>query len=265
MKNKKISPELIAAGVLFLALLVLEVFNGKIFVSETEREYIYPIATRFVAGVACLIFFANWGFGHTLLPRFKLSHLAVLLPCMVIAVNNFPFVSLATGYAYLGAPTLELWLYLVLCIGVGLFEEMAFRGCIFTAILGRFNGKRASVFWSIVASSAVFGAIHILNIFGGASPGATLLQVGYSFLIGGMCSVILVKTRNIWYCVVLHAVYNFAGGVVPQFGGGTVWTLAEIVFTALVSVAVAFYVIHMLFKIRQEEVDALLVGDKIKK
>ena len=73
-----------------------------------------------------------------------------------------------------------------------------------------------------------------------------------------MCSVILIKTSNIWYCVIFHSVYNFAGGVVPECGGGSIWTLPEIILTAAVSVVVAVYVIALLVKIKPYEIDALL-------
>ena len=78
-----------------------------------------------------------------------------------------------------------------------------------------------------------------------------------AFLIGGMCSIILIKTRNIWCCVFLHAVYNFCGGVVPNCGGGIIWNTPEIVLTAVVAVLVATYVIYLLIKIKPRETDTL--------
>jgi membrane protease YdiL (CAAX protease family) len=129
---------------------------------------------------------------------------------------------------------------------------------VFTAVLGRKGNRAVDVFWSIVISSAVFALVHLLNLFAGAGIGSVILQVGYSFLIGGMCSVVLVKTKNIWYCVILHAVYNFAGGVVPECGGGEIWDTPTIILTAVVAVLVAVYVIFMLVKIKPCEVDALL-------
>ncbi len=248
-------------GIIFVLLLVLELFGEKIFTSPEQQKYIYPLISRVLAGAACLLFLCHWGMKGILLPSLTLKGLAVFLPCMAIAVNNFPFIPFFTGEAYVEKDISGILMYAALCLSVGFFEEMAFRGCIFTAILGRFDKRTFSVFLAIVLSSAVFGVIHLLNIINGASPAATLLQVGYSFLIGGMCSVILVKTQNIWYCVILHSVYNFAGGIVPEFGGGEAWTAAEIVLTAAVAVIVAVYVIYTLCHIRPEEISRLL-GEK---
>ena len=91
----------------------------------------------------------------------------------------------------------------------------------------------------------------------GADPGGTLLQVGYSFLIGGMCSIILVKTHNIWFCVILHSVYNFAGGVVPNCGGGIIWSVPEIILTAVVALIVAVFVIYTLLKITPDDIEGV--------
>ena len=84
-----------------------------------------------------------------------------------------------------------------------------------------------------------------------------MLQVGYSFLIGGMCSVILLKTRNIWYCVFLHSVYNFAGGITS----GNMWTAPQIAFTAFVAVIIAVYVVWTLVKITPKDIFCFLHGD----
>ncbi len=243
---------------IFVLLLVLELFSKQIFVTDIARIYLYPILTRAIAGAACLIFLFRWGMYNILSFRVKLWHMAVFLPCMAIAVNNFPIIPFLKNEVYINAELSWLALYALLCLCVGFFEEMAFRGCIFPAVLFRLRTKRTGLFWSIVVSSAIFGIIHLLNIINGASVGATILQVGYSFLIGGMCSVILIKTQNIWYCVILHAVYNFAGGVVPQLGGGDIWTVPEIILTAAVAVPVAIYVIYILVNIAEDDINKTL-------
>ncbi len=257
MKSRKLLNASILL-ILFAALLILELFSKKIFVGHLSREYVYPMLTRVIAGTACFVFLLKFGMPHILVPRVRAWHMAIFLPCMLIAINNFPIIPFFSGEAYINTRVLPLLLYALLCLSVGFFEEMAFRGCIFTAVLARLKNKRAGVFWSIVVSSAIFGIIHLLNILNGASPSATILQVGYSFLIGGMCSVILVKTQNIWYCVILHAVYNFAGGAVPQLGGGEIWTIPEIILTVAVSIPVAAYVIFMLARVNRQDINKTL-------
>ncbi len=241
----------------FVLLLMLELFNDKIFSSLVYGDLYYSIITRFIGGTACLLFICIFSSIKFLSPKTTLKKMLLFLPCMLVAVNNFPFITFFTGEAYINSTPLHIILYALLCLTVGYFEEMAFRGCIFSVILQRIGKRRIDVFISIVLSSGVFGLIHLVNLLAGASIGSVILQIGYSFLIGGMCSVILIKTGNIWYCVLLHAVYNFAGGVVPECGGGIIWPISTIILTAVIAIIVAAYVIYLLFKITPEEIDAL--------
>ena len=262
-KNKR-RAILAVALLLLLILTALEIFREKIFEEVKYGNNIYMIATRFVGGIACLLFIFEFSSRRMLGFRITWKNLLVFIPCMVVAVNNFPFITFFSGRAYIDAPIIEMAVYALLCLGVGFFEEMAFRGCVFTALLSRRKKTTVDVFWSIVLSSAIFGAIHLVNVFAGASVGSVVLQVGYSFLIGGMCAVILTKTSNIWYCVILHAVYNFAGGVVPECGGGVIWDMPTVVLTTVLAVIIAVYVIYMLVKITPDDIDRLLNDRSVK-
>ncbi len=254
---------LISAISVFLVLLFFEMFHGTILKNVEYGEQIYNISTRFLGGIACAIFVYLNSSKNILSLKTDMRSFLIFLPCMAVAINNFPFITFFSGEAYISSGVVEIVLYALLCICVGFFEEMAFRGCIFSMLLQRRGKRQIDVFVSIVLSSVIFGVVHLVNVFGGANIGAVVLQVGYSFLIGGMCSVILVKTKNIWYCVVLHAVYNFAGGIVPECGGGAIWTIPTVILTAVVAVIVAAYVIYMLIRISPHDVEALL-NDSIK-
>ena len=153
-------------------------------------------------------------------------------------------------------------MFALVCVCTGLFEEIAFRGCIFTTALREGRKTRAGVFFAIVISSAVFAAVHILNLFAGAGIGFVALQIGYSFLIGALCAVVYIRSTNIWYAVILHSVYNFAGSVVNECGSGEIWTVPQIIFTAIVSVCVGIYVIYQFFKIDDRDIDKILNVDK---
>ena len=248
------------AVVLFCALLIIELFRGKIFTSEINGDNLYILSSRILGGIACLSFL--WAFigKQYIAPKLSIGTFLVFLPCMSVAVNNFPFITFFTGEAWIDQKPLYVVLYALVCLSVGFFEEMAFRGCIFTVVLQRMKKNRLGVFLAIVISSVIFGLVHLVNLFSGGSAIGVILQTGYSFLIGGMCAVILVKTKNIWYCVVLHGVYNFAGGVVPECGGGDIWNTPTVILTTVIALAVAAYVIVQIFRIRPEEI-AELLGD----
>ncbi len=179
-----------------------------------------------------------------------------VLPALAVAINNFPLIGLATGNAYITDPTGGVLLIVVYCLAIGLFEEFAFRGLFLLMIL---DGRRKSskqIFWTTALSCAVFGLVHLVNIAIGASPGATILQVGYSFLIGGMCAIVLLKTGSIWYCVLLHTVYD-VGGTILYAGGGLRWDAVTVTITAVLGVAVAVFMTVSLMRIKPEDIEHL--------
>lgn len=227
----------------------------------------YEIGIRLFGAIVCIALMWRFSYVHLLVPKKpSIKRLLIILPFFAIAVNNFPFLSVLMGDASLAGATAGGYAkYVFLCLAVGLFEELAFRGCVYPMALEQ-TKKIASAPWRVLAasviSSAVFGLVHLTNLFAGASVGATLLQVGYSFLIGGMCSIMLIKTQNVWYCVVFHAIYNFAGGVVPELGGGTLWTVPTVVLTAVVAVAVAVYTFVVLFRISAQEIEKTVKGKR---
>ncbi len=177
------------------------------------------------------------------------------LPPLLVVVNNMPILSMIRGDAYLvhKAPAYFIW-FAAECLAIGLFEELAFRGVIFLMFAEKRHTTRKGLFWSLILTSAVFGGVHLVNVFMGAGIGGVILQIGYSFLIGAMCAVVLLRTRNIWICVLLHAIYDFCGTLVPTLGAGTWWDTPTVVFTAVLAVATAAYLVWQFFRLDLREV-----------
>lgn len=182
------------------------------------------------------------------------------LPALAVAINNAPLIGLATGNAYVTDPWGGVLLVVAYCFAIGMFEEFAFRGLFYLMILDGRRKSTGQIFWTTVLSCAVFGLVHLANLFAGAGVGATLLQVGYSFLIGGMCAIVLLRTGSIWYCVLLHTVYDI-GGTILYLGGGLRWDAVTVAVTAVLGVAVAVFMIISLLRTKPEDV-AFLFPEK---
>ncbi len=258
MQNSEKIKNYIYLGTVTAAMLLIficEVWRAKIFGTGEKAEELYSLATRLIGGVLCLVLVLYCSYQNILKIKLRGLFRAILftLPCWAVALNNFPIIPYFSGMAYIDADISDVLFYAFICLCVGFFEEMAFRGCIFTMVLQRKRKRKIDIFWAIVISSAIFGAIHLVNIFVGVSPIAVILQIGYSFLIGGMCSVVLMKTGCIWHCVLLHAVYNFCGGVVPELGGGVIWDTPTVILTTLIAVAVTVYIIICLVRIEPQK------------
>ena len=78
-------------------LAVLELFNKRIFASLENGESLYTISTRFVGGFACVLFLCLGSSRRMLSPKLGSRALLIFLPCMLIAINNFPFVTYFGG------------------------------------------------------------------------------------------------------------------------------------------------------------------------
>ena len=180
-----------------------------------------------------------------------------MLPALCVAVNNFPIYPVAAGLATVTAPPWRVALFIAECLMVSFFEESCFRGVVFLGFLKKRRSTTLKRFLAIIFSAAVFGAVHLVNIALGASPVAVILQVGYSFLIGAMCSVVLMKTSNLWLCVLLHAVYNFGGGIIEQCGGGNRWDAFTVTITVIIALATTAYMVISFFNIKESELDRL--------
>ncbi len=185
----------------------------------------------------------------------------ICFPALLVVVNNLPIIGLLTGNARIGRTDL-LPLFILQCAAIGLYEELAFRGFVFPYIMEKTGTTRRGVFLAILASGGVFAVLHLINLFEGASFGSVILQIGYSFLIGAMCSVVLVKSRNIWICVLLHATYDFCGFLIPTLGSGIIWDAATVAVTAILGVFTFFCMVYIFFKTDISEAKKIVQNDK---
>lgn len=223
------------------------------------QELMTMTLTRCIGAAVFLVILIYRGF--RVLDPFRKGALRALLfslPAWAVVINNAPILSALWGDAYLvhTEPVYIGW-FVAECLAIGLFEELAFRGVILLSLAEDRHTTRRDLFTCIILSSAVFGAVHLANLLAGAGVGAVLRQIGYSFLIGAMCSVVLYRTQNIWLCVLLHAVYDFSGSLFPTLGGGTWWDTPTVVFTVILAVAVTIYYVVALWRLPPESLDPL--------
>ncbi len=173
------------------------------------------------------------------------KQLVALLPCLAVAIANFPFSSLAKGSA-----TLQnfqyVWLFSLQCVLIGVVEELFFRGIV-QDVVWRRTQKLSTVLQTVICA-AIFSVWHLVNLMFGQGLAATLLQVGYSFLIGAMLTTLRLVTNNIWLCVLVHALFDFGGNLVNALGSGEVWDVPFWVATVACGILCAVWVVTSLVK-----------------
>lgn len=198
---------------------------------ETANTLIKSTLPRVATGVFLLVLLMSFKQLQSDFSRFG-QKMLWCVPCLLTVVANFPFSALASHTATVNRANL-IWLFALECFSVGLMEELFFRGIVHNFVKSKLANKTNGYFWSVITSSALFAVWHLLNLLDGAGVGATLLQTGYSFLIGAMLAVTLDKTKNVWICVVFHTLFNFGGNLVETLGQGTPWDAGFWIATAL--------------------------------
>lgn len=235
---------------LFLMALVILIKTGD----EMLDSLLFMLITRSALSVS-FFFLAKYLALNIFSPKIK--NFALIIPCFLVVLNNLPFIALLRGTATVTAPAGKIILFAASCIAVATYEEIAFRGVLFLSICKSRRTKKG-IFSSVVVSSVVFGLFHLLNLIDGAGIGAVIMQIGYSFLIGGMCAVVLIVCKSIFPCIVLHAVFNFCGGLVPTLGAGyeTVWDAATVIITVLMAIICAAILILYLIRRGDENINS---------
>lgn len=171
------------------------------------------------------------------------------LPCFMVAFSNFPYSALINGTASIVRTDL-IWLYTLYAISIALLEEFVFRGIFLLLAKDYLRNKRHAPLLITIICSALFSLFHLTNLFGGnADVGRVLLQCVYTFLIGAMLTVTMLKLNNIWLVVVVHAIFNFGGQIIENIGMGSPWDTVFWILTISGGVLCAGHIIYTLIKL----------------
>jgi uncharacterized protein len=85
---------------------------------------------------------------------------------------------------------------------VAFVEETVYRGLILNIMLKK--GKLAAV----LTSSLLFGITHILNALSGQDMTGTMIQIGYSLLVGLVLALLMIRNQNIIPLIMFHFLHN---------------------------------------------------------
>jgi hypothetical protein len=132
---------------------------------------------------------------------------------------------------------------------IGAFEEAGLRGLVLVALVRAWGSTTAGMVRAIVASSSVFGILHLFKLT--TEPVIpTLLQVVFATFIGICFAGVLLRTRAFLGLVVVHGLVDLVGDL--QTGSNAPATVAS----GLVACAVTLpFAIAGLWVVRQRTID----------
>lgn len=248
MKHIKTTPKHVLIFTLCLVMIVFEFVPGLkeiAFTADKAYNRLISLSIPLFLGVIAVILIAS-ELGVRLFE--KPERLWVLIPAMIIAVDNFPWLAFAAGKMELVyTQPFHFIVFGAYCLLVGFFEEILFRGIFFSVLASLFERTKKGFVWTYLISSVAFGAIHLLNVF--QSGGAAILQAGYSILTGGLFGFVLIKTKNIIFPAITHAVYNFCGLLFTSHVGlglGSIIDLPTGIMMTVISVCIGVFVLFSL-------------------
>lgn len=258
MKREKIKSELFTVIIISLCVLTVALDFIKISYSTDifRNRILSAILQQACGGVVAVLLMIRLDirlFG-------KPQNLLYLIPCLVVAVDNFPFWSYFSGNMhFVNTETVDYILFAIYCLCIGWFEECIFRGVIFAVLAGRLSADRKGFLWTYLISSLIFGGAHLFNILNGAGVGPTILQVGYTILTGGLFAFAMIKTKNVFCAAIIHAIYNFCGLLLSEQGLGTgiVFDTGTVIMMTIISVCAAIFVLYRIWKISEDEIKSL--------
>ncbi len=147
---------------------------------------------------------------------------ALLVPVVVLAATGVGVGgALVPGFAWLA-------------LAAGFNEEIWFRGIVLAAF--RHLGAR----YAVLATSVLFGVLHLVNLLGGKSPLYAVLQLLFAALFGVVFALLTVHTRSLWPAIAIHALYDFTA-----YLGGDVLTTPALVGLAVQCAILAGYAVHL--------------------
>ena len=104
----------------------------------------------------------------------------------------------------LGLPPTSTLAFLALNTAlVGLSEEWMFRGVLFQALR-----TRLTMWPAIVASSLLFGSVHVLNVFVTGELFESAVQATAATMSGFVFVALLLRTGSLWVPIAYHALWD---------------------------------------------------------
>ena len=127
---------------------------------------------------------------------------------------------------------------IVCMLCVGFLEEVIFRGFLFKALC-RTNVKQA-----VVISSVTFGIGHIVNLLNGRDIPETILQICYAVAIGFLFTILFLRGKSLWPCILTHSAINSLSAFANDGGEPEWYGIAGSTSLCLVSLAYVWYILR---------------------
>lgn len=120
--------------------------------------------------------------------------------------------------------------------------------------LDKWGSTKKGIYFSVLLSSLIFGAFHLIHLIGTTNPLPVITNVVCAFFIGTAFAAVYIRTKSIWPVVIFHALFDIVTGldeisiIKPVASNSTLsGTLPAIIITSLLFI----YGLFILRKVKQ--------------
>ena len=100
---------------------------------------------------------------------------------------------------------LEIFQGILLLLGIGIREEVLYRGVITNAIARKYGSTTKGLWITALSSGAMFGAMHLSNVFYGVSFAGALTQAIGCIAGGVLYCAIYLRGGSLWVVALVHS------------------------------------------------------------
>jgi len=191
--------------------------SGMLCVTLGLDAIMIPIAVR--SAVAVIIFLLLGGGSWLRLDWKSIRHTwKFVRPLIIInlVLGCLTFLGILYGVFTGGlelANTMSLAGYCtLLCLLVGINEEVMFRGLALGGLLAKMGDSKSGIIWSAVISSIIFGAIHVvwdLDFTNGYSIATGAMKTLETSMFAFIFCYPVIKGRNLWGAITAHGFFDW--------------------------------------------------------
>ena len=214
MKDRMKLASFIKYMVITVILIAIGIFGLSINVGQSIQA---QTVHRFVLGAIMFIALYFLGGKEALTWKKKSTRYMLLLSAYHLLFSLITAIS-----TYMDGPKVVKsdWLFvvlsnLVLAFCVGLYEEGFMRGIFLNDLIKIFPNTKVGLWLAVIISSFLFGFIHVMGYipYIGINSISIIIQMAAKTIVAGaggmLFAAIYLKTKNIWTCVMVHALYDF--------------------------------------------------------
>ncbi|MDO4594395.1 MAG: type II CAAX endopeptidase family protein [Tissierellia bacterium] len=184
---------------------------------------------------------------------------SIIMSLPLIAVQAVFLFNIYLGIKNRSSISLKVLILIILVnLCVGFFEEIVYRGIIFSILLKKFRTKAA-----IFISSLFFGLAHFSNLVNNPKLiNSTISQVIYAFMIGVFLCSIYINTKSLLGCCLIHFLVDFMSILLMNFYPATADVTADkTLIESIISIVIVLpsFIFGLLYikKYRKKNIDTI--------